>query len=118
MVYIDDIRLLLCRVDVRLLAMLSLAWLNRAEDQTEGWVSKDLLCQPSILTAKYLYVLRLNILTALPSEYADWPVWENDKQGGYRISMASDKISFNSINVNALEYSDLTELMTAQCSAR
>lgn len=118
MVYVDDIRVLLCRCDVRLLAMMALALLNSEADQSDGWISKDLLYQPSILSAKYLYQMRKNVLSGLPAEYADWCIYENNRSGGYRLSLDSDMITLNHERLKALEYIDLAKLLQSNATRR
>ncbi len=118
MVYVDDIRILLCRCDVRMLAMMALALLNREEDQSDGWIGKELLYQPSVLTGKYLYTLRKNMLSALSEDYTDWPVWENNKRGGYRLCLDLGGIKLNDRRLRDLGYADLTEQLNARYMAR
>ncbi|MCK5125125.1 MAG: DEAD/DEAH box helicase [candidate division Zixibacteria bacterium] len=71
-----------------------LAWSRVTNDN--GWLYKEELEQ-GFNQARYLYRLRQEIgRDFLP----DWPLYENNRSGYYRLAIPSDKIS---INVNALK---------------
>jgi hypothetical protein len=117
-VYVAGEKLLLQGATFRSLTILAIA---RQKNQDDGWVRKEVLYGDTATVPKYMYRLGNDVREVLSDRprLSKWPVFENDRQGGYRLLTTPDKIKI--INLPALmEFGDhvILEMLTVDISPK
>ncbi len=103
--YINGQRFLMVRAEFRIMAVLAIGVLSGQE-----WVNRDVIYKPENLVRKYLYRIRMQVHTTIPT-LDRWPVFEYDLIGKYRMLALKESIVMNRRNLRQLGYADLVECL-------
>lgn len=88
LVKIDDHEFALSYLNLMMLVSLAI----HRNNGNGGWMPTEFITEEPHYVRATLWRLRRQILASLPDNYVEWPVLENNKQGGYRIAVSNIQI--------------------------